>query len=125
MLDFLVAERVLSEALRNRMLGWRYSGFSVHNQVRVGEGDAEGRRKLAGTMLRAPMSLEKMTYDAESGTVIYRSKMHLGLKRNFQLVHARVARFMPVGGVVHGSDVSLHRPGPQLVATGAYLGQNL
>ena len=37
-------------------------------------------------MLRAPMSLEKMPYDAESGTVIYRSKMHLGLKRNFQVM---------------------------------------
>ena len=30
------------------------------------------------------MSLEKMTYDAATGTVIYRSKMHAGLKRNFQ-----------------------------------------
>ena len=28
--------------------------------------------KLAGTLLRAPMSLEKMTYDAQTGTVIYR-----------------------------------------------------
>ncbi len=37
-------------------------------------------------MLRAPMSLEKMSYDAETGTVIYRSKMHLGLKRNFQVM---------------------------------------
>ena len=37
-------------------------------------------------MLRAPLSLEKMTYDAETGTVIYRSKMHLGLKRNFQVM---------------------------------------
>ena len=27
-----------------------------------------------------------MTYDAASGTVIYRSKMHLGLKRNFQVM---------------------------------------
>jgi len=35
--------------------------------------------------VRTPMSLEKMTFDAESGTVIYRSKMHLGLKRNFQV----------------------------------------
>ena len=86
MLDFLVAERVLSEALRNRMLGWRYSGFSVHNQVRIGAEDAEGRKKLAGYMLRAPMSLAKMTYDAATGTVIYRSKMHLGLKRNFQVM---------------------------------------
>jgi len=27
-----------------------------------------------------------MIYDAETGTVIYRSKMHAGLKRNFQLM---------------------------------------
>jgi hypothetical protein len=27
-----------------------------------------------------------MTYDAATGTVIYRSKMHLGLKRNFQVM---------------------------------------
>lgn len=32
------------------------------------------------------MSLEKMAYDAATGTVIYRSKMHLGLKRNFQVM---------------------------------------
>jgi len=37
-------------------------------------------------MLRAPMSLEKMSYDAATGGVIYRSKMHLGLKRNFQVM---------------------------------------
>ncbi len=93
MVDFLHAPRLrlrsTSSDLPFNFAGirsWRYSGFSVHNQVRVGEEDAEGRRKLAGTMLRAPMSLEKMSYDAESGTVIYRSKMHLGLKRNFQVM---------------------------------------
>ena len=48
--------------------------------------DAEGRKKLAGYTLRAPMSLEKMTYDPATGTVIYRSKMHVGLKRNFQVM---------------------------------------
>ena len=85
-LDFLVAERAISEELRSRMLGWRYSGFSVHNQVRIAAEDAEGGRKLAGTMLRAPLSLAKMSYDAASGTVIDRSKMHLGLKRNFQVM---------------------------------------
>jgi hypothetical protein len=37
-------------------------------------------------MLHAPMSLEKMTYDAGTGTVIYRSKMQAGLKRNFQVI---------------------------------------
>ena len=77
---FLVREHALSEDLRSRMLGWRYSGFSVHNQVRIAAEDAEGRKKLAGYMLRAPISLAKMTYDAQTGTVIYRSKMHLGLR---------------------------------------------
>jgi len=49
---FLVAERAISEELRARMLGWRHSGFSVHNQVRVAADDADGRKKLAGYMLR-------------------------------------------------------------------------
>ena len=31
-------------------------------------------------------ALEKMRYDAQTGTVIYRSKMHAGLKRNFQVM---------------------------------------
>ncbi len=86
MLSYLVQEQALSEELRSRMLGWRHSGFSVHNQVRVGEQNTEGRKKLAGYRVRAPMSLEKMRYDANTGTVIYRSKMHWGLKRNFQVM---------------------------------------
>ena len=85
-LSYLVQQQALSQALSSRMLGWRHSGFSVHNQVRVGEQEAEGRKKLAGYMVRAPMSLEKMRYDLNTGTVIYRSKMHLGLKRNFQVM---------------------------------------
>jgi hypothetical protein len=77
----------LSEELRQRTLGWRHSGFSAHNAVRVAPEDAQGRKKLAGYMLRAPMSLEKMTYDAATGSVIYRSKMHASLKRNFQVMN--------------------------------------
>ena len=85
-LDFLVKNEALSKELSARMLAWRHGGFSAHNEVSVAAEDAEGRKKLAGYMLRAPMSLQKMTYDAASGTVIYRSKMHAGLKRNFQVM---------------------------------------
>ncbi len=53
----------------------------MHSQVRIAAAEAGGRKKLAGYLLRAPMSLAKMSYDAQTGTVIYRSKMHLGLKR--------------------------------------------
>src|SRR5213593_3142240 len=72
---FFVGKNAVSEALRCKLLGWSHSGFSVHNQVRIEEGDAAGRSKLAAYMLRSPMSLEKMIYDADTGTVIYRSKM--------------------------------------------------
>ena len=64
-LEFLVGKGAVSEELRCKLLGWSRSGFSVHNQVRVVEGDAERRKKLAGCcMLRAPMALETMRYDA-------------------------------------------------------------
>ena len=36
--------------------------LSAHHEVRVPAEDAEGRKKLAGYLLRAPMSLDKMTY---------------------------------------------------------------
>jgi transposase-like zinc-binding protein len=34
---FWPGKGAISEDLRTKLLGWRYSGFSVHNQVRVGE----------------------------------------------------------------------------------------
>jgi hypothetical protein len=68
------------------MGAWRHSGFSAHSAVRVRATDLPGRRKLAQYMLRAPFALEKMAYDADSGTVIYRSRMHKTLKRNFQVM---------------------------------------
>ena len=61
-LDFLVENGAVSDALRRRMLAWRHGGFSAHNEVSVAAEDAEGRKTLAGYMLRAPMSLQKMTY---------------------------------------------------------------
>jgi len=85
-LKLLVAEGAIGERLSASLLGWRHSGFSVHNGVRVPAGDIEGRKKLAQYMLRAPLSLEKMTYLPDAGMVVYRSHMHKGLKRNFQLM---------------------------------------
>jgi hypothetical protein len=49
------------------MLAWRHGGLSAHNEVRVPAEDAVEPKKLAGYMLCAPMSLEKMTCDAATG----------------------------------------------------------
>ena len=68
------------------MLSARPGGAPVHNAVRVRSNDAEGRKQLAQYMLRAPFSLEKMTYFPDTGMVMYRSHLHKSLKRNFQLM---------------------------------------
>ncbi|MBI3370844.1 MAG: transposase [Betaproteobacteria bacterium] len=88
MLKLLVAEGTIGEHLSQSMLAWRYIGFPVHNRVRVHATDAAGRMKLAQYTLRAPMSLEKMNYFPDTAMVMYRSHMHKGLKRNFQLMPA-------------------------------------
>ena len=56
--------------------------------MRVGGHDAEGRRAVAEYILRSPFSLEKLRYQARTGTIIYQSKMHPVLKRNFEVFSA-------------------------------------
>ncbi len=85
-LDLLCREGLVSDLLAQRMLAWRHTGFSVHNSVRVHARDPAGRRRLAQYMLRAPFSLEKMSYEPVSGIVIYRSRMHKTFRRNFQIM---------------------------------------
>lgn len=70
------------------MWKWQHAGFSVHNPIRVRAGDAEGRKQLARYMIRTPFALEKMTYGKNTGMVLYCSKLHATLKRNFQLLPA-------------------------------------
>lgn len=47
--------------------------------------DDDGRKARASYMLRTPLALQKMNYDAATGTVLYRWKMRAGLKRKCQL----------------------------------------
>ena len=39
-------------------------------------------------VIRNPFSEQKMVYNAENGTVIYRSRMHAKTKRNFEIFSA-------------------------------------
>jgi hypothetical protein len=87
-LQMLLRERRIDEAVIRTLLGWRHSGFSLHNAVRIASDDPEGRRAVAEYLLRSPFSLEKMRYQPRSGTVIYHSKMHPVLKRNFEVFPA-------------------------------------
>ena len=54
----------------------------------VAAGDVEGRRRLAEYLLRAPFSLQKITWKPETATVIYRSRRNWRTKRNFEVFKA-------------------------------------
>ena len=71
---FLRDEDLLSGERIELLLSWQNTGFSVHNSVTVGPEDAAGGERLARYLLRPPLSLERMSLDAE-GSVLYRRKM--------------------------------------------------
>jgi hypothetical protein len=87
-LQMLLRERRIDEALVRKLLGWQHTGFSLHNAVRIGAQDDDGRHAVAEYVLRSPFSQEKLRYHAKTGTIIYRSKMHPVLKRNFEVFSA-------------------------------------
>jgi len=84
----LVEEELLAPELARKLLGWKHSGFSVHNGTPLRRDDADGLERVAQYIIRNPFSEQKMAYNAENGTVIYRSRMHAKTKRNFEIFSA-------------------------------------
>ncbi|MEB2309192.1 MAG: hypothetical protein OZ917_07820 [Candidatus Brocadiaceae bacterium] len=58
----------------SKLTDWRHSGFSVHNKARSAKDDDKGRIALAQYIIRNAFSLEKLTYNQATATVLYRSK---------------------------------------------------
>ncbi len=67
-------EGKIDDVLINKLVCWRHSGFSVHNGVRIARDDEKGRDAMAQYIIRNTFSLEKLTYNDETNTVIYRSR---------------------------------------------------
>ena len=64
--------------------------FNIHNggEKPVTAHDTAGRKRLAEYLLRHPFSLQKITWNATSKTVIYRSRRSWHTKRNFEVFKA-------------------------------------
>jgi hypothetical protein len=89
-LKMLKKEGKIDDELIAKLLTWKHnSGFSVHNGVRLARDDENGRESLAQYIIRNPFSVKKITYNAASGTVIYKSKTSprksKGGRKNFQV----------------------------------------
>ena len=66
--DLLLKRGKINEALVTQMLGWDHSGFGVHHAVRLDAADGAGRQRLAHSMLRCPLGLNKPLSIAEAGS---------------------------------------------------------
>ena len=89
-LAILREKKLISPNKLSDMLGWKHSGFHVHDgrDDLIAADNHDGRKRLAEYLLRHPFSLQKITWNATSKTVIYRSKRHHNTKRNFEIFKA-------------------------------------
>ena len=72
------------------LLSWKHSGFHIDSggEKPVAPHDTDGRKRLAEYLLRAPFSLQKITWNPDTKTVIYRSRRSWHTKRNFEVFKA-------------------------------------
>ena len=85
----LLDEKLISQRKARQLLAWKNSGFSLDaGEKPIAANDVEGRRRLAEYLLRAPFSLEKMTWNESTQKVIYRSKRSWHTKQNFKIFSA-------------------------------------
>ena len=73
----LLREELISEAMVEKIMGWRHSGFSVHSQVRAKTG--EEAERVGKYMIRPLLSLERLSFSEKEGQVTVR---YFGLYAN-------------------------------------------
>jgi hypothetical protein len=74
-LTFLKDEGLLPEQRERILLSWNHrTGFSTHYDVVVQPEDGAAVERLARYLVRPPVSLERMRWDDDSDTVVYRRK---------------------------------------------------
>jgi hypothetical protein len=76
----------------------------VDNSVRLDGGDHHARQALAQYIARAPLSLQKLTYDRPDGKVLYHTAFNPYFKQNTSLWSApdfiaQLTQFIPPWGV--------------------------
>jgi hypothetical protein len=73
-LRFLKDLGLVSNERIQLLLSWEHTGFSVHNTTTVYPSDEAGLQTLAFYLLRAPVSLQRLRYEPNTGKVLYREK---------------------------------------------------
>jgi Zn finger protein HypA/HybF involved in hydrogenase expression len=86
--DRLKENNRISDLLISKMRQWNHSGFSVYNEVVVKDNHSDELEKLAQYIVHPTFFTNKIKYNQDTGSVIYKSRMHLGKNRNFEVLDA-------------------------------------
>jgi hypothetical protein len=82
--EFFVRQKLIDTEFAKSLLGWKHSGFSIESGTRIY--DDRAREALSQYIVRAPVSLEKITWDSRTDTVTWkapRTGPHKGKERYF------------------------------------------
>jgi hypothetical protein len=69
----LLDEHKITAEIAGNMRGWKHSGFSVDNSVRINAGDHAGMQRLIEYIARCPFSLARMVSLTKDGKILYRA----------------------------------------------------
>jgi hypothetical protein len=81
--------KLINTDFAKNLLSWKNSGFSIDNSVRIFGSDMEARESLAQYIARCPISLDKITYEAFHGRILFKTpKYNDYFKENFRVFDA-------------------------------------
>ncbi|MGO9202132.1 MAG: transposase [Limisphaerales bacterium] len=84
-INLLVEQKLLPPERVQVLYSWKHSGFNVHAGDRIAPEAKADLEDLAQYILRNPFSVEKMTLESPTDTVIYRSRLNAKINRNFEV----------------------------------------
>ena len=73
-IKYLDDKGLLERSFALNLLSWKHSGFSVDNSIKIPASSKAARVNLSQYIARHPVSLKKILYVKENGTVIYKTK---------------------------------------------------
>jgi hypothetical protein len=84
-IHLLVAEKFLPPERVQVRYSWKHSGFNLHADGAVPPEAKADLENLAQYILRNPFSVENMTLESPTDTVICRSRLNAKINRNFEV----------------------------------------
>ena len=69
--DFFRERELVNTEFAKNILGWKHSGFSIESGTKIY--DDKARESLSQYIVRAPVSLEKLSYDTQTDTLTWKA----------------------------------------------------